>query len=301
MVDFVKLKKEDEDKPNKRGYRLSFRKILLIVLAFFLLSSLLSAFTLSLTPKIAIVPIKGVILAEEGMTLYGSGVSSRDIAKILRGIKADSTVKAVILDINSPGGSPVASQEISQAIEDLDIPTYALVNDMAASGGYWVAVSADKIYTSKMSIVGSIGVTSATLGFEDFIVEHNISYRKQTAGELKDMGSPFREPTGEEQKVTQEILNEIHELFIEHIATSRNLSVEKVKEYSTGEIFLGTKAKKIGFIDEFGLLPDVVKEIESSTNESLLVIEYKPEETLLQALGISSLVNFKPQSLLMLE
>lgn len=248
---------------------------------------------MSISPKIAVVPLTGVITTEKETTLYGTSVSSREIANTLRSLKEDTSVKAVILDINSPGGSPVASDEISKAIEDLkqEKSVYSLINEIGASGAFWIAVSSDKIYASSMSTLGSIGVTSAGLGFEDFIQEHNISYRRLVAGEHKDMGTPFRNLTEEEREIMQQILDEIHIEFINHVAIGRNMSYQEVEEYATGRIFLGSTAKEIGFIDELGYYPDIVSDLKNQTDTSLIV-NYGPEPTIFEVLGIEALFNF---------
>ncbi|MDA3855908.1 MAG: signal peptide peptidase SppA [Candidatus Woesearchaeota archaeon] len=297
MADFVKIDEENSDKTKATKKRVSVRRsfnwrgffILLIVL--FLVSSIISSITYSFTPKIAVVPINGPISTEKSSTLLGESESSRNIANTLREIQGDSSIKAVILDINSPGGSPVASEEISRAIDELKLekPVYALINDVGASGAFWIAVSADKVYASSMSTVGSIGVTSATLGFEELIEEYNITYRRLVAGDKKDLGSPFREPTQEENELIQGILDEIHTYFIQHVATSRNMSYEEVEVYATGEIFLGSKAKEIGFVDEIGYFPDVLREVKEITDlDDPLIITYEETPTLLEALGIKS-------------
>lgn len=291
MVDFVKL--EEDKGSGKKGEEKSFftfKNFILIFLLFFLISSIFTSVSDSMTPKIAVIPITGAIMTESDNSLFGgSSVSSREIATKLLELKDDDSVKAVLLDINSPGGSPVASEEISRAIEEVKKkkPVYALINDVGASGAFWVAVSANKTYASSMSVVGSIGVTSAGLGFEDFIKQYNITYRKQTAGNLKDMGTPFREPTKEEEKILQAILDDIHVRFIEHVATSRNMEYKKVEKYATGQIFLGSEAKEIGFIDEIGYYPDVISELKNITKANT-VVNYGPAPTLLEELGFKT-------------
>lgn len=297
MVDFVKIDEENGDKGKivkkrvviRRGF--NWKGVLMLFIVIFLISSIISSITYSFTPKIAVVPINGPIMTEKSTTLFGESESSRNIADTLREIQSDSSIKGVILDINSPGGSPVASEEISMAIEELkkEKPVYALINDVGASGAFWIAVSADKIYASSMSTVGSIGVTSATLGFEDLIEEYNITYRRLVAGSKKDMGTPYREPTEEENELLQNILDEIHGYFIQHVATSRNMSYEEVEVYATGEVFLGSKAKEIGFIDEIGYFPDVLADIQELTGtKDPLIITYQETPSLLEALGVTS-------------
>ncbi len=305
MADFIKLDKEDQgDKKRRTKYKFKFRTFVLIFITLLILSSLISSISFSLTPKIAIVPINGVITtSEDSFILSQSTTSSRYIAQTLIDLSNDNTVKAVLLDINSPGGSPVASEEISNAIDIVkskNITVYALINDVGASGGFWVAVSANKVYASSMSTVGSIGVTSAGLSFENFIKEYNITYRKQTAGEFKDMGSPYRKPTQKEEEKIQNILDEVHSNFITHVAKERNMTYDEVKEYATGEIFLGSTAKEIGFIDEIGYYPNVITEIKNEVGD-ITIVNYGPEPTFAQALGLKSLFNFDAKSQIQLQ
>ena len=146
-----------------------------------------------------------------------------------------------------------------------------------------------------MSTLGSIGVTSAGLGFEEFIDQYNITYRRQTAGEFKDMGTPYREPTTEEEEMIQEILDEIHEKFIIHVATSRGMEIEEVRQYATGEIFLGSKAKEIGFIDEIGYYDDLITRVKNETGVDVIIVDYGPEPTFAEAIGLDSIFNFGTQ------
>lgn len=296
MAEYVKVDEEDSGSKKKtRGSRSNFPRIrwsviILIVIAIFLISSIISGITYSLSPKIAVVPIKGAILTEKSSGVFSTGgTSSREIATILRGINDDGSIKAVVLDINSPGGSPVASEEISRAIEEIDVPVYALISDTGASGAFWVAMSADEVYVSSMSIVGSIGVTSTSLGFEDFIEEYNITYRNLTSGKYKDMGTPFREMKPEEREKIMEILDEIHGNFIRHVAESRNMTYQEVEEYATGEIFLGTTAIEAGFADKIGYYPDVIGDLRNETGVEALVVNYGPTPTLAEELGLTSL------------
>lgn len=296
MVERVKLEDEGPKKPRiiiKKKRRINLIGIFFLFLILFVIMSIISSITYNYTPKIAVVPIKGIISTEKSASLFEESISSREIANILREIKKDNSIDAVILDINSPGGSAVASEEISRAIEDLkqEKKVYALINDIGASGGFWIAVSANEVYSSSMSIVGSIGVTSAGFGFENLIKDYNITYRKLTAGEYKDMGSPFREPLDEENAIMQELLDSIHVKFINHIATSRNLNYTYVEQYATGEVFLGEKAKELKFIDEIGYYPDVINKIKNNSNIDYLIVDYGPEPTFFEAIGMNSMFS----------
>lgn len=298
MVDYVKIEdeeiKEEKLQKKKKKMKFSFKKFLFILLGFFILSSIISTISYNVAPKIAVVPITGTIMTSSESSLFSSGgTNSREIANRLYSLRDDTSVKAVILDINSPGGSAVASEEVSRAIESVrEIkPVYALISDTGASGAFWIAVSADKVYASSMSILGSIGVTSAGLSFENFIEQYNITYRRQTAGEFKDMGSIFREPSQEEEILLQNLLDEIHLNFINHVANSRNLSFDEVMSFSTGEIFLGNRALELGLIDKIGYFPDVRGDLEEIVGENVILMEFTSSPTLIEMLGIKGIFS----------
>lgn len=307
MVDFVKFKKQDdEDKPQKTSKRkINFKGIFFIFLFFFILSMIISSITYSLTPKIAIVPIYGEITSQKASSFYSDTTSSREIANTLKTLKEDSSIKAILIDINSPGGSPVASEEISRAIEDVkkEKPVYAVIEDTGASGAYWAGVSADKLYASKLSITGSIGVTSVGFGFEDFIKKYNITYRQETAGEYKDMGSSFRAPTEEENKMMQKLLDDLHLEFKKHIAESRNMTLEELAPYAEGQVFLGEEAVEIGLVDGIGYYDTTIAELKNLTNSpNAIVVNYGPTESLSDILGVNSLFKLpSTQSSIMLK
>ena len=310
MVDFVKFKKSsgsDDEVPKKRKPTFSFKRILLWFLVFFIISSVISSISMSIAPKIAVIPITGSIMTSNGggSLLSSDSTNSREISEILYEITSDNSIKGVILDINSPGGSPVAAEEISAAIEYVKskgIPVYATFSDLGASGAFWVAMSADKVYSSSMSTIGSVGVTSAGLGFERLIEQYNISYRRQTSGEFKDMGSPFREPTQAENDKIQIILDEIHSAFITHVADSRNLSYSHVKEDATGEIFLGNYGKERGYVDKIGNYKDTLNDMRELVGESSLVIDYGPQPGLFDGIGVKTVVpSFDSKSQVLLK
>ena len=290
MADFVKLdKKDSEDQPKKKS-RLSFRKVLWILLALFIVSSIISSISYSMASKIAVIPIKGTIMSESSYSiLYGESISSRDIANHIRTAANDPTYVGILLDINSGGGSAVATEEISAAIDyakEKGIKVHAVAGDTAASGAFWIGTSADRFYASQMTIMGSVGVTMAGLSFEEFIEEYNISYRRLTAGEYKDIGSSYRAMTQEEEKIIQDLLDETHSIFINHVAESRELDLEFVKTWSQGQVFSGNKAKELGFIDEVGLYEDALSDLKG--DQEVLIIEFGKEQSFLGSLGVDS-------------
>lgn len=305
MVEFVKFKRKDSEQskilrtngsddsspkkePEKKSL-FSIRNIILGVVLVFLLSVLVSSCTVAVSPKIAIVPISGEISTQSSNSLFSLSASSRDIANQIYSLADDTTIKAIVLDINSPGGSPVASDEISQAIyyAKENKPVISVISDLGASGAYWVAASSDKIYSAPLSIVGSIGVTSAGLSFENVLQEYNITYRRQIAGEYKDMGTPYREQTEEEeaQKI-QTLLDSVHEEFILHVSNNRNMSFEEAQKLATGEIFLGKDAIDLQLVDEIGYMQQVLDELLNEHGNSALIMQYDPMYSTPTLLGI---------------
>ena len=298
MVEFITPDRESKDSKVPKNDESSkqfftIKRVILIIIAVFVLGILVSSCNVAISPKIAIVPIQGEITTQSGVSLFSQVISSREVADQIYMLADDSTIKVIILDINSPGGSPVASDEISQSIEYAKIqkPVYSVISDLGASGAYWIAASTNRIYSAPLSIVGSIGVTSAGLSFEELIEEYNITYRRQVAGEFKDMGTPFREPSVKEQKKTQELLNSVHEEFIIHVAQHRNLSYEKSKALATGEIFLGKDAQKLGLIDNLSYMQQVIELTQKEFGEELLVIHYDPSSSSSGIFGIKSELN----------
>jgi len=171
---------------------------------------------------------------------------------------------AIALEINSPGGSPVQSSLIGARIRRLadekKIPVFAFVEDVAASGGYWLAVSADEIWADESSVVGSVGVISAGFGAHVFLARQGVERRVYTAGKSKSMLDPFSPEKPEDVKRLKELLNDIHGTFIAHIKNRRGTRLDDKKDLFTGEIWVGHKAHDLGLIDGIGHLQPKMKE-----------------------------------------
>ncbi len=206
----------------------------------------------NLTGNIALIPIEGVITTD-GSSYFGeSTVSSQEIVQFIEEAEENPLIRGILLEINSPGGSAVASDEIGQAVKKTTKPVVAVIREMGTSGGYWVASTADQIIANRMSMTGSIGVISSYLEFGEFLNQYNVTYQRLVAGKHKDLGSPLKKLEPEEREIIQGKLDRIHKFFIEEIAGNRNLSLEYVTELATGEFFLGVEAKEFGLIDQLG-------------------------------------------------
>ena len=200
--------------------------------------------------EIRIIPITGTIFS--GSDGFSPDTFSDDVISQLDHAQSDNRIKAVILEINSPGGTVVGSREISTAIENFDKPVVSWLRENAASGAYWIAASTDHIVADPATITGSIGVTGSYLQFSGLLDDYNVTYERFVSGEYKDTGSPFKEPTPQERDFLQNKINLLNNMFIDHIAASRNLSTSYVRQNADGQIFLGVEARNRKLIDSLG-------------------------------------------------
>ena len=174
------------------------RRAFIIILILFLLyaTSFLIAKNIEETPlssKIAVIPIYGTItIGNYNSLLQQSTTSSSTIINFLNQAEKDKSVKAILLEINSPGGTAVASSEIADKVSSIQKPVVAFIREVGASGAYWIASSCDKIVANPLSITGSISAISSYLEFSDLMENYGVKYEKLTSGEYKDIGSPFR-------------------------------------------------------------------------------------------------------------
>lgn len=193
-----------------------------------------------------------------------SALNDMSLAPLLEKAFAKGKPDAVALAINSPGGSPVQSSLIGARIRRLadekEIPVFAFVEDVAASGGYWLAAAADEIYADASSVVGSIGVISASFGLDKLIESYGVERRVYTAGKSKSMLDPFRPENPEDVARLKKLLEDIHVNFKDHITARRGAKLPQDQDLFTGEIWLGKSAIDVGLIDGIGHLKPMMKE-----------------------------------------
>lgn len=194
---------------------------------------------------------------------------------------------AVALVINSPGGSPTQSSLIAARIRRLadekKIPVYAFVEDVAASGGYWLATAADEIWADRASILGSIGVISGGFGAAEFIERHGIERRIYTAGKSKSQLDPFKPENPEDVTRLKVLLEDMHEIFKDQVRTRRGSRLDPDSDLFTGEFWLAEKAIKLGLADGVGHLVPKMKEI---YGEKVKLVPYGYKKPLLQRFGM---------------
>lgn len=210
-------------------------------------------------PKIPVVQLHGMILNRQGMLNMESCVPLLE-----RGFALAKRRKKLILAIESPGGSATQSDLIGHFIrrraEKDKIELTAVIGDVGASGGYWLACAADQIFASRLSIVGSIGVVMEGFGFSELIARHGVERRSQTAGEHKRRNDMFAPQRAEDVAFTQSLLDDVHLMFKNWVRERRgNRLTQDEAQIFDGGFMLGERAKTLGLIDEFGDVEQVVK------------------------------------------
>ena len=235
---------------------------------------------------VPVVRLSGVIMAAGGLR---RGLSLESVEPQLKKAFSVKGAKAVAIIINSPGGSPVQSSLIGQRIRDLassaDVPVLAFCEDVAASGGYWLAASADEIYANPASVIGSIGVVSAGFGFDRVIEKLGIDRRIYTAGDNKAILDPFQPEQEADVARLRSLQSEIHQQFITHVTDRRGAKLTGDKdELFSGAFWTGAMAVSLGLVDGIGECRQMVTDRFGRETE-LMVIE--PKRKLLG--GISGL------------
>lgn len=211
-----------------------------------------------LVPHTAVVKIRGVIADSEA-------ANAQAIIKSVRKAFENDKAQAVILHINSPGGSPVQSGIINEALwrlkKEHKKPLYAVVGDICASGGYYIAAAADKIYVDKASLVGSIGVRMDGFGFTEIMKKLGVERRLMTAGKDKGFLDPFS-PVDEKQKEhVQNMLNQIHQQFIDVVRKGRGKRLREQEDVFSGLIWTGQQAVQMGLADNLGNTASVARDV----------------------------------------
>lgn len=226
----------------------------------------------------ALVKLSGVIASGEA-----AGAENM-IAGLKSAFKHDDTA-GIVIEINSPGGSPVQSAYIYDEImrlkqEHKTIPVYAVVVDMAASGGYFVAAAADKIYANQSSLVGSIGVRMDAFGFVELMKKIGVERRLLTAGENKGLFDPFLPEQSEQKAHLQSMLDEVHGHFIAAVKRGRGDRLVVNDDTFSGLIWSGEKALALGLVDAYGTTQSIARELEAED-----VVDFTPKANLLKRIA----------------
>jgi len=196
--------------------------------------------------------------ASDGLEATGGDdvSSSEEIVKAIEMANKDDSIKAILLEVDSFGGSGVAGQDIAEALKRANKPTVALIKESGLSAAYWAASGADYIIASNISDVGSIGVTMSYLDYSQKDKDEGIIYQELSSGKFKNTGDPDKSISYEEKELIMRDIKIIHENFVKDISKNRNLEIDKVGKLADGSSMLGQMAKEAGLIDKVGNIYD---------------------------------------------
>ncbi len=269
-----------QDRRSERRWRVFFRLAWLAIfawLAWTLLSDRLQASAPS-GPHTALVEVRGEIAAD-------SEASAELLVAALKDAFEDAGAQAVVLRINSPGGSPVQAGIVYDEIRRLKAlhgkKVYAVVEEVCTSGAYYIAAAADEIYTDKASVVGSIGVLMDSFGFTGTMEKYGVERRLLTAGDKKGIGDPFSPLTEKHRAYLQATLDQIHHQFIAVVKEGRGARLKESPDTFSGLFWNGEEAIKLGQADHLGNLDYVAREVVKAED----IIDYTPQENVAERLA----------------
>ncbi len=236
------------------------------------------------------VSVSGPITRDRGRPspLSGpGGATAEDVVEQIEAADEDEEVEALVVELNTPGGEVLPSDDIRRAAADFDGPTVAYATDLCASGGYWIASGCDELWARDASLVGSIGVVGSRPNAAGLADKLGISYEQFTAGEYKDAGVPLREIEDDEREYLQGIIDGYYEQFVETVSEGRDMDPEAVKE-TEARVYLGTDALEIGLVDDLGTADDVEDRLADLMDVEPEIREFTPERGLAERLGIGA-------------
>ena len=239
--------------------------------------------------KIALIPIQGTILGESGPNLFGVSLDMvKRVKDQMKRAQEDPKVRGIVLQIDSPGGSVTASDILHREVQKVregEMKVVVLMGDLCASGGYYVAVAAEKIYAHPTTLTGSIGAIIAGLDLSELMEEFGVKENVVKSAPVKDILSSTRPMTDEERRILQGVVDEAHRRFVRLVAEGRSLTEEELSGSTDGRIFLAPEAKERGLIDEIGYLEDAVDGAKALAGISeARVIRYRKQPGLAEVL-----------------
>ena len=251
-------------------------KVLKVVFYLVLISAFISPLSTTGQPKetvlygqgedlVAVIDLNGTIVDDGTQVAFGdvNQIQPRKLLQLLEYFTDRPDIKAVVLRVNSPGGSVTASEEIYQIIkryrQQLDIPMIVYMSDTAASGGYYISLAADKIVANPATLTGSIGVIMQTVNFNQLADKIGVQGVVIKSGENKDLLNPFEEPKPEQITLVQNIIDETYYMFLDRVVTSRGLPRDQVEPVADGRVLSGQQALAYGLVDQTGTMYDAVE------------------------------------------
>ena len=223
--------------------------------------------------------------------IEGTILDSKDIVNSLHNFNHRDDIKAIVLRLNTPGGSVAPSQEIYEKVKKISIenkkPIVTSIGSLAASGGYYIAIGSDMIIANPGSITGSIGVIINFPIAKELVDKIGLKFKTFKSGELKDAGSPFRESTQKENIFFQNIVDDLHLQFVTEVSQQRKINIEIINKYADGRIFTGKEAYELGLIDSIGTFEDALnisKNLANISGKSKLIYPKKERTEILRML-----------------
>ena len=244
--------------------------------------------------KIAVIYAEGTINYFEDSKKINEIITPEKIQKELAIAEKNDDIKGVVIRVNSPGGSALASDIIYNSIKNMTKPVYISMGGVAASGGYYISAAGDKIYADKETLTGSIGVITMIPNVSELLKKAEINYSVISKGKYSDMGSLVRDLTEDEKDKIRASSLKVYEEFVDRVAEGRNMTREEVLKSAEGRVWLGEEAKEIGLVDEIGGIEKAVSDLAIS----LGLEDYKVVESLKEEKIESVIKNYLPKYLM---
>ncbi|WP_064092639.1 signal peptide peptidase SppA [Rossellomorea aquimaris] len=245
--------------------------------------------------RIAVLEVEGVIqdTGNAGSLFESPGYNHEIFMDKLDAVQEDNTVKGIVLKVNSPGGGVVESAQIHEKLLEIKKkskkPIYVSMGSIAASGGYYISAPANKIFASKETLTGSLGVIMQNINYSKLAEKYGVDFVTIKSGPYKDIMSPTREMKEEERKILQSMIDNSYEGFVDVIAEGRGMSEAEVKKIADGRIYDGLQAKEVNLIDEFGYVEDTIAALKKDQKlKDAQVFEYKTTDPFSEILGMSA-------------
>ena len=210
-----------------------------------------------------------------------------EIVEQIEAADDDEAAEALLVELNTPGGAVLPSDDIRRAAADFEGPTIAYATDTCASGGYWIASGCDELWAREASLVGSIGVVGSRPNAAGLADKLGLSYEQFTAGEYKDAGVPLREIEADEREYLQGIVDGYYEQFVETVSEGRDMDPQAIRD-TEARIYLGSDAMEIGLVDELGTESDVEQRIGELLDADVETQTFEPDRSIAERLGFGA-------------
>ncbi|MFA5303036.1 MAG: signal peptide peptidase SppA [Candidatus Nanoarchaeia archaeon] len=237
--------------------------------------------------NVALIKINSEISTDA--SILSQSISSDSIIESLKEAETNPNVYAVILSINSPGGTVVASKEVAQYVESMNKTVVAWIRDLGTSGAYLIASASDYIVSDDLSIVGSIGAKMSYLSYNGTLEKYGANYNEISSGAYKEIGSPYKDLSIEEYAILNNLINDSFNYFLDFVTVNRNLSIESIETIKDGRIFSGTQALSLGLVDELGSENEIINYLEGMNITDIAVYEIDSNN----GLDFSSILSYK--------